>query len=113
MDLLTALKKSPGFVYQIGSKHYFLGRFICKECSDAEITDTHMMYDVCSSANEMQNAAFYFNKLRAYSDFALEAPFNAVKLNADLTVLVDSLSAFEKQSLEKQYLRFAKECGII
>lgn len=113
MDILAELKKSPGFVYQISSNYYFLGKFICKPCNDLEITDAHMMYEMCSSAGELQNAAYYYNKLRAYSDFALEPPFHASKHLADLTSLINSLSPFEKQSLEKQYLRFAKDCGFI
>lgn len=113
MNILDAIKKSPGFVYQIGTQYYFLGKYICKPCTDTEVTDTHAMYDVCSSAGEMQNASFYFQKLRAYSDFALEAPFNAAKLQADFSALWEKLSDFQKNSLEKQYQHFAKDCGLI
>lgn len=113
MNILEVLKKSPGFVYQIGTRHYFLGKWICKRCTDTEITDTHMMYDVCSAAGEETNAHFYFEKLRVYSDFALDIPYNAPKIQSDLTDLLNSLSALEKQSLEKQYLRFAKDCGLL
>lgn len=112
MNLLDALKKSPGFVYQIGTQYYFLGKYICKPCTDTEITDTCSMYDICASAGEVQNAAFYFQKLRAYSDFALEPPFNSVKLQNDLSTLIEHLSDFQRQALEKQYLRFAKDCGL-
>ena len=112
MEFFEALKKSPGFVYQIGTQYYFLGKFICKPCTDIEITDTHAMYDVCSSAGEIKNASFYFQQLRAHTDFALEVPFNIVKLQKDFNELWDSLSDFQKSSLEKQYLRFAKDCGL-
>ena len=27
------LLKSPGFLYQIGNKYYYLGKWICKECT--------------------------------------------------------------------------------
>lgn len=111
MKLLDALKKSPGFVYQIGTQYYFLGRYICQPCESTEITDTHAMYDLCSSEDEPQNAAFYFQKLRAYSDFALKVPFNATKYEKDFTELLEGLSDFQRQSLEEQYLRFAKDCG--
>lgn len=112
MNLLEALKKSPGFVYKLGTQYYFLGRYICRLCESTEITDTHAMYDLCSSEDEVQNAAFYFQKLRAYSDFALEAPFNAAKYEKDLTELIEQLSDFQRQSLKQQYLRFAKDCGL-
>lgn len=113
MSFLNELKKSPGFVYQIGTRYYFLGRFICQPCTDMEITDTHAMYEVVSDAGETQSAAFYFNKLRAHSDFALEPPFNAAKLQKDYSDLENSLSDFELQKLEKQYLRFAKDAGLL
>lgn len=113
MNLLELFKKSPGFVYQLGSRYYFLGKWICKPCTDTEITDTHMMYEVCSDAGEEVNAKFYFEKLRVYADFALDIPYNAAKIQNDLSTLYGNLSAYEKQSLEKQYLRFSKDCGLI
>lgn len=112
MNLFEAFKKSPGFVYQIGTQYYFLGRYICSPCDTMEICDTHAMYDLCSSESEQQNAAFYFQKLRAYSDFALEAPFNPAKVQADLEQLLNNLTDFQLQTLEKQYLRFAKDMGL-
>lgn len=113
MNLLEQLKKSPGFVYRIGSQYYFLGRYICQPCESTEITDTHAMYELCSSEEEAQNAAFYFQKLRAYSDFALEVPFNVTKYEKDFAEVFEQLSDFQLHSLEEQYLRFAKDCGSI
>ena len=110
--MFDKLKKSPGFVYQIGTQYYFLGKFICKPCDDTAVTDTHAMYEITSDAGEAQNAMFYFQKLRAYSDFALEAPFDIVKLHNDMTELFSNLSDFQKNSFQKQYLRFAKDCGL-
>lgn len=110
--MLDALKKSPGFVYQIGTQYYFLGKFICKPCTEMEITDTHAMFDMCASAGEAQNAMLYFHKLRAYADFALEAPFNPAKLQKDMAELLENLSDFQKNMLEKQYHTFASYAGL-
>lgn len=102
MNICEELKTLPGFLYQIGTNYYFLGKWICKPCTDQEATDTHMMYEVCFSANESANAQIYFQKLRAYSDFALDVPFNPAQIAKDTTELVASLSDFQAKALERQ-----------
>lgn len=109
MSLLDTLLTLPGFVYQIGQRYYFLGKWICKSCDDMEITDTQSMYAICHDAGEEATTSLYFHKLRTYSDFALDIPFNAQKIKTDLQQLIDSLSDFQKNDLTKQIQRFSKD----
>lgn len=111
-EIISDLKMCPGFVYQTGSSYYFLGKWICRPCTDIDVTDCHAMYDICISAGEIQNARYYFQKLRAYSDFALEVPCNPQKTLEDLTRLLEGLSSEELRSLEKQLRQF-KEINIL
>lgn len=104
--MIEILKKSPGFVYQIGADYYFLGKWICKPCADVEIQDSLAMFHICLDAGETANAALYFQKIRAYSDFALEIPYNPVKIQNDIQTLIEKLSPAEKADLEKQINRF-------
>lgn len=78
--LTEQLLKSPGFLYQIEHTHYYLGKWICKECMDIDATDCVMMYHMCRRASEDADTCLYFNKIRAYSDFALEVPCNPAKI---------------------------------
>lgn len=104
--MLEMFKKSPGFVYQIGADYYFLGKWICKPCADVEIQDSLAMFNICLDAGETANAGIYFQKIRAYSDFALEIPYNPVKIQNDIQTLIEKLSPAEKADLEKQTTRF-------
>ena len=65
MNLLEEFKKNPGFVYRIGTDYYYIGKWICKPCTDEAVTDCHAMYEMCIQAKEQANAALYFQKLRA------------------------------------------------
>lgn len=105
------LLRSPGFLYQIGNKYYYLGKWICKECTETDATDCVMMYHMCRSNKEEPDAAMYLNKLRAYSDFALEVPCNPAKTKADMTALIDSLSDSDRASLKKQIQYFEEDYG--
>ena len=105
------LLKSPGFLYQIGNKYYYLGKWICKECTETDATDCVMMYHMCRSGKEEPDTAMYFNKLRAYSDFALEVPCNPVGTKANITALIGSLSDAELASLKTQVQDFEVDCG--
>ena len=49
-----------------------------------------------------KNAALYFQKIRAYSDFALEIPYDPEKIRTDMASLLASLSDADRASLEKQ-----------
>lgn len=107
--LTEQLLKSPGFVYQIGSAYYYLGKWICRECTELDATDCVAMYQMCRSGHEEPDTAMYFNKLRAYSDFALEAPCNPAKTKADMTALIDSLSESALASLTAQFQHFEED----
>lgn len=103
------LLRSPGFLYQIGDTHYYLGKWICKECTETDAADCVMMYHMCRGGKEEPDTAMYFNKLRAYSDFALEVPCNPAKTKADMTALIDSLSASKLASLKTQVQYFEED----
>ena len=100
--MLERLLKLPGFIYQINQNYYYLGKWICKECTEVNETDCVMMYEMSRSAGEFNETAFYFNKIRAYSDFALEIPYNPVQIRQNMTAIIDGLSDAGKQRLEKQ-----------
>ena len=85
MNLLEEFKKNPGFVYRIGTDYYYIGKWICKPCTDA---------------------ALYFQKLRAYSEFALDIPYNPAKILQYQTALVEALSDADIQSLTDQLRHF-------
>ena len=52
MNLLEEFKKNPGFVYRIGTDYYYIGKWICKPCTDEAVTDCHAMYEMCIQAKE-------------------------------------------------------------
>jgi len=67
-ELIRRIQKNPGFVYRIGTDYYYIGKWICKPCTDEAVTDCHAMYEMCIQAKEQANTALYFQKLRAYSE---------------------------------------------
>lgn len=52
----------PGFLYDLGGTYYFLGKWICRKCSDIDASDCVHMYGMCRNAGEEQETSFYFNK---------------------------------------------------
>lgn len=110
--MLEQFLSSPGFLYAIGSRHYYLGKWICKECNDIDATDCVMMYHMCRNAGESGEAMFYFQKIRAYSDFALEIPYQSQKIKADMEQLLSSLSPTELKQLEQQLQSFTEDLGM-
>lgn len=107
--LLERLLHLPGFVYQSGDHFYFLGKWICKECTDVNITDCLAMYQMCRTSEEEPDTNLYFQKLRAFSDFALEIPYNPAKIQDDMSTIIDSLSAAEATALERQVQCFEED----
>ena len=83
--LSERILKLPGFLYQIGNNYYYLGKWICKECTDQAATDCVTMYQI-----------------RAYSDFALEVPYNPSKIAADMKAILESLSDEQLHNLTEQ-----------
>ena len=100
--MLEKLLSLPGFVYQLGTDYYYLGKWICKKCEDIPASDCAVMYQMCSQAGEEKEASIYFQKLRAYSDFALEIPYNAAQVTTDMKALLDSLDETALRELETQ-----------
>lgn len=107
--------KYPGFIYDIGGTYYFLGKWICKESLEVDANDCVFMYQMNRRQNEEKDTNFYFQKIRAYSDFALEVPYNPAQIEKDLKTLIDGLSDAETASLEKQLSCFEEDypkfCG--
>ncbi|WP_289301959.1 hypothetical protein [Sporofaciens musculi] len=107
--LTEQLLKSPVFLYQIDSAYYFLGKWICRKCTELDATDCVVMYQMCRNGQEEPDTGMYFNKLRAYSDFALEVPCNPAKTRTDMTALLDSLSDSALASLDAQFQHFKED----
>lgn len=109
------LLKLPGFLYKFDNGYYYLGKWICKECTDTDATDCFVMYELCRAGKEEPDTDMYFQKIRAFADFALEVPYNAAKIQEDITVLIHGLSEQEQERLETQISRFEEDlqkyCG--
>ena len=58
---------------------------------------------------EQSGASFQFQKIRAFSDFALEIPHNPEKIKKNMTALIDSLSDDALKSLEIQMDQFEED----
>lgn len=100
--LAAKLLKLPGFLYEVNGSHYYLGKWICKECTEIQATDCVMMYNMCRSGHEEPDTNMYFQKIRALSDFALDIPYNAAQIKEDINALVDGLSEAAFKALETQ-----------
>lgn len=100
--MLEQFLKQPGFIYEINGSYYFLGKWICKESTDVNANDFVFMYQMCRRSQEETDTAMYFHKIRACADFALEIPYNPVKIKADMEAILSNLSDSAKQSLERQ-----------
>ena len=100
--LSQKLKKYPAFIYRLDGKYYFAGRWICKECTDLDATDCCEMFLMFSHREPNQDSALYFNKVRAYSDFALEVPCDPAAAEAAVEALLSGLEDAELDNLAKQ-----------
>ena len=63
--LLEEFLQQPGFIYEINGKYYFLGKWICKECTELDATDSVSMYQMCRNQQEEKETNMYFQKIRA------------------------------------------------
>ena len=97
---LETLLKLPGFLYEVNGHYYYLGKWICKECTEIEATDCVSMYHMCRNGQEEPDTAMYFQKIRAFSDFALEVPYNPAQIQTDLSHLLTSLTDADQKSLD-------------
>lgn len=100
--MLEKLLTLPGFIYETDGTYYYLGKWICKECTNVDETDCVTMYQMCRTSGEAKEASFYFQKIRAYSDFALEIPYNPALIRENMEKLLAGLSENGQKNLEKQ-----------
>lgn len=100
--MLEQLLSLPGFIYEINGSYFFLGKWICKECIDVDACDCVFMYGMCRRTQEEPDTNMYFQKIRAYSDFALEIPYDPVKIKNGISSLLENLSERASESLQKQ-----------
>ncbi|MDO4313082.1 MAG: hypothetical protein Q4C52_08340 [Eubacteriales bacterium] len=107
--MLEQLLSLPGFVYDLGGKYFFLGKWICKECTDVDATDCAYMYAMSREAQEEKESSYYFQKLRAYSDFALEVPYDPVRIRKNMEALLETLPEAVSRKLESQISAFSKD----
>ena len=63
--MVEKLLKLPGFLYDIGGRYYYLGKWICKECTDTEATDCVTMYHMCRNGHEEPDTNLYFQKIHS------------------------------------------------
>lgn len=101
-ELFQKLKTYPGFIYKIGTQYFFLGRWLCKECTELNATDCCEMFLMFDHNTPNQDTSLYFNKVRAYSDFALEVPCNPAASEAGIKKILEALSETELQNLNSQ-----------
>ena len=92
MEIIEQLLQAPGFIYKIDHSYYYLGKWICKECTDIDALDCHSMYEMYHNTDEENELALYFNKIRTYSDFALDIPHNPIQIRTDLEDLISNLN---------------------
>ena len=107
--LLEEFLQQPGFIYEINGKYYFLGKWICKECTVLDATDSVSMYQMCRNQQEEKETNMYFQKIRAYSDFALEVPYNPEKIKSDMQAILETLSDENTVALSEQLAGFKKD----
>lgn len=107
--LLETLLKSPGFLYEINGNYYYLGKWICKKCSNTDAADCAAMYHICRNAKEEPDTNMYFQKIRAYSDFALEVPYNPEKIKTDIDSLIKELPGKAIGELKTQIQNFTED----
>lgn len=107
--MLEQLLSMPGFLYELGGKYYYLGKWICKECTDIDAADCTVMYSMCRNAKEEKETSYYFQKLRAYSDLALEIPYNPILIHSNMKALLDSLTEDASKKLAGQIAAFSED----
>ena len=107
--MLERLLKQPGFIYEINGSYYFLGKWICKESLDVNANDFVFMYQMCRRSKDDPETPIYFHKIRACADFALEIPYNPVKIKSDMEAILAYLSETAKASLERQINNFEED----
>lgn len=60
--MIEQLLSQPGFIYEINGKYYFLGKWICKECTEVDACDCVMMYNMCRAQTKRTKQPCIFRK---------------------------------------------------
>ena len=100
----------PGFVYRIGNQCYYLGKWICRECTEQDATDSHYMYELAYKEQNPADLNLYFQKLRAYSDFALVPPLDKDGVRRSQDLLLGGLTDVQSEDLSRQIEVFEECC---
>ena len=64
---------------------------------------------MCRRSHDENETAMYFHKVRACADFALEIPYNPVKIKNDMETILANLSETAISSLERQINNFEED----
>ena len=67
------------------------------------------MYEMYQNTDEENELALYFNKIRTYSDFALDIPHNPILIRKNLEDLITNLSDNSLNTLALQLDRVQKD----
>ena len=60
--MLEKLLTLPGFIYEADGAYYYLGKWICKECTNVDETDCVTMYQMCRAGGEERKHPSIFRK---------------------------------------------------
>lgn len=101
-EIAEKLNGLPGFLYQIGRKHYFIGRWICTEATELEQKDACDMYHLLGGGTPDREGKLYFGKCRAYADLALTPPPDPEGTKEKIHELVSALTEEELAALIRQ-----------
>lgn len=112
-EITERILKYPGFLYELGGNYYYLGKWICKECTNVDASDCVFMYRMSRNAGEDNETNLYFQKIRAYADFALEVPYNPAKIKEEMDALLRNLSKLNQMLCESRRITSKKITGNI
>ena len=97
------LLKTPGFIYQIKGNYYFLGKWICKECTDTDATDCVMMYQMLQGKDRKNQIPIcIFKKYGLTAILLWRFLMIRIKIRSDMALILDTLSEEEIKSLTQQ-----------
>lgn len=107
--MIEQLLSQPGFIYEINGKYYFLGKWICKECTEVDACDCVMMYNMCRSSNEKNETASIFRKCVPTAILHWKFHIILTQVRSDMEALLDSLSESALSRLQAQCDAFVED----
>ena len=84
-------------------------RVSSKKLLKIENTGSNQLELEFSFSLDQPETNIYFQKIRAFSDFALDVPFNPAKIQADMTSILDTLSPAGVEFLTAQVHCFEED----